>query len=384
MRIVLGNGSLINTQRGGGHWSWFLQYPLGLKDLGHEVLWLELMQSTGHPDSDARIVRDFFELTARYGLDRDCAVMIFDGSLDFQPFERAQVLGKNREDIKDAIRDADLLLNFCCAIRQPLLSTFRRRALLDFDPGHLQICALLWEMNVADHDALLTIGARINAPDCEVPKLGRRWRTFEPCIYLPVWQTAGESALEAPFTSVTHWTWELLKWRGQTISVSKRTAYLNYVGLPRRVSRPFELAAYIETSDTTGDRQQLEQHGWRLVHPLDVAGSVTDYQNYLHASRAEFMCPKPIHVQMKTGWFSDRSIAYLASGRPVLAEETGFSERIPTGSGLVTFRNMDEAAAGVADIDADYPRHSRAARELAQEIFDSRKLLPALLAACDS
>ena len=208
-------------------------------------------------------------------------------------------------------------------------------------------------MNIADHDALLTIGARINTPDCEIPKLGLRWRTFEPCIYLPMWHIGKPTALDAPFSSVTHWTWELLNWRGQIVSVSKRTAYLNYVELPSKVSRPFEIAAYIERSDTTGDREQLEANGWRLVHPLDVAGSVADYQNYLHASRAEFMCPKPIHVQMKTGWFSDRSIAYLASGRPVLAEETGFSERIPTGSGLVTFRNMEEAVAGVAEIDAD-------------------------------
>ena len=112
MRIVLGNGSLINTQRGGGHWSWFLQYALGLKDLGHQILWLELMRSTGRADTDARIVRDFFGLTARYGLERDCAVMIFDGSLDVQYFQSGEALGKTRREIQDAIRDADLLLNF--------------------------------------------------------------------------------------------------------------------------------------------------------------------------------------------------------------------------------------------------------------------------------
>ena len=383
MRIVLGNGSLINTPRGGGHWSWFLQYPLGLKDLGHEVLWLELMRTTGQPDADRRIVRDFFQRAAPYGLDHNCAVLIFDGSLDSQLFERAEVMGASRESVRRAIGDADLLLNFCCAIRQPMLSMFRRRALLDFDPGHLQISALSWELNIADHDILMTIGARINEPDCEVPKLGRRWCTFEPCVYLPMWPMQTPAPAAAPFSTVTHWTWELLKWRGGTLSVSKRTAYLNYVGIPRRARRPFEIAAYIEPGDTTGDREQIEGNEWRLVHPLDVAGSVNDYMNFIRRSRAEFLCPKPIHVQLRTGWFSDRSIAYLASGRPVLAEETGFSEHIATGRGILAFRTMDEAVAGVAEIDAKYARHSRAAREIAEELFDSRKCLQALLEACD-
>lgn len=383
MRIVLANGSLINHQQSGGHWSWFLQYPLGFKDIGHDILWLELMQSTGRTDTDARILRDFFDLTALYGLDKICAVMVFDSHLDFQSFERCQAVGKSKEKIQAAIGDADLLLNFCCAVRQPLLSMFKRRALLDFDPGHLQICALSWDMGIADHDAFLTIGGRINAPECEVPKLGLQWQTFEPSIYLPMWRTAGEPGRDAPFTSVTHWTWEEIPWRGQNISVSKRTAYLNYLDIPRRVHRPFELAAYIDPDDSTGDRELLAEHGWRIVHPCDVASSISCYQKYIRESRAEFMCPKPVHVRMKTGWFSDRSIAYLASGRPVLAEDSGFSERIPTGHGLLTFRDMDEAIAGVAEIDGNYSRHSRAAREIAVELFDSRRRLEAILSACE-
>jgi hypothetical protein len=382
MRIVLGNGSLIQNQRSGGHWSWFVQYPLGLRALGHEILWLELMRSTGKRDEDTRIVRDFFALLAPLGLDRFCTVMIFDGHLDSQPFERAQTAGKSAQELRAAIGDADLLLNFCCSMRQPLISMFKRRALLDFDPGHLQISALSWEMGVADHDVFLTIGGRINAPDCEVPKLGLQWRTFEPIIYTPMWQMAGEPPPGAPFTSVTHWTWEEIPWRGVSINVSKRTAYLNYVDIPRRARRPFELAAYIVPSDATGDRELLAEHGWSFVYPSDVVGSVGAYQKYIRRSRAEFMCPKPVHVQLRTGWFSDRSIAYLASGRPVLAEETGFSERIPAGRGLLSFRNMEEAVAGVAVIDGDYRRHSAAARELALDFFDYRGGLEKILAAC--
>ena len=382
MRIVLGNASLISNQRSGGHWSWFLQYPLGLRALGHEILWLELMRSTGNPDADAQTVRDFFKMIAAYELEAVCAVMIFDGNLETQPFESARLAGRSSRQLREEIGSADLLLNFCSTIRQPLISMFKRRALLDFDPGHLQISALSWEMGIADHDLFLTIGARVNAPDSEVPKLGLQWRTFDPIIYAPMWHKAGEPPSGAPFTSVTHWTWEEIPWRGRSISVSKRTAYLNYLDLPRRARRPFELAAYIVPSDVTGDRELLAEHGWRLVYPLDVAGSVTAYQHDIEASRAELMCPIPVHVLLKTGWFSDRSIAYLASGRPVLAQETGFSERIPAGRGLVVFRDLEEAAAGVAEIDGNYPLHSAAAREMALELFDSRRGLQALLAAC--
>jgi hypothetical protein len=384
MRIVLGNGSLINHQQSGGLWSWLLQYPLGLKALGHDIVWLELMRSSGDADGDTLAVREFYKLLAAFGLERDCAVLIFDGHLDFQPFERCQVIGRERNQVEAAIRDADLLLNVCCAIRQPMLSMFKHKALLDFDPGHLQISALSWDMGIADHDVFLTLGGRINEPGCEIPRLGLQWRTFESAIYLPMWRNADEPPAHAPFTSVTHWTWEELPWRGRLLSVSKRTAYLNYVALPILARRPFELAAYIEPEDTTGDRELLAQNGWRLVHPRDAVSSVGAYQQYIAASRAEFMCPKPVHVELQTGWFSERSIAYLISGRPVLAQDTGFSERIAAGRGLLTFRNLDEAVAGVAEIDANYRRHSAAARELAAEIFDSRRRLPAMLAACEA
>src|SRR5579863_1574383 len=110
MRIVLGNASLISNQRSGGHWSWFLQYPLGLRALGHDILWLELMRSTGNPDADAQTVRDFFKLIAAYDLEAVCAVMIFDGDLDSQPFESARLTGMSSRQLRDGIGSADLLL----------------------------------------------------------------------------------------------------------------------------------------------------------------------------------------------------------------------------------------------------------------------------------
>jgi len=383
VRIVLGNSNIATYPEGGGHWSWFLQYPLGLKALGEDVLWLELLASSGDRARDLRLIHDFFQRLAAYELDQQCALLLFEGGTEFQPFERSEIFGRSREDLARFIRSADLLLNFCGSVRQPLLTLFRRRAFLDFDPGHLQVTALTWDYGLREHDILLTLGARIHAADCAIPTLGFKWRTFEPIAYMAMWQATPDPGPTAPFTSVTQWTWEELAWQGALISVSKRAAYLEYLELPRLAGRRFELAANIGEADPTCDRELLERHGWSLADPHRTSGSPADYQRYIQASRAEFMCAKPIHVAMKTGWFSDRSIAYLASGRPVLAQETGFSERLPTGLGLLAFRDLAEAVAGVAEIDGNYARHSRAARELAESSFDSRKCLHALLSACE-
>ena len=383
MQIVLGNSSLVRYQQGGGHWSWFLQYPLGLKALGHEVFWLELLQSSGRREYDLRLVRDFFDRLAFYDLDRNCTVLLFNADLDFQPIEKSEAFGRSQAQVRKIIRTADLLLNLCCSIRQPLLSLFRHRVLLDFDPGHLQVSALTWDLGLHEHDVLLTIGARINRPDCEVPKLGLEWRTFEPFVYLPMWQVASDPGPDAPFSSITQWTWEELCWQGRVLSVSKRAAYLKYLELPQVAQRSFELAANIGSEDPAGDSRLFREHGWRIVDPNEVAGSPSQYQEYIRTSRAEFMCPKPIHVEMKTGWFSDRSVAYLASARPVLAESTGFTERLPTGAGLLGFRDIKDAVAAIAEIDGNYDRHSRAAREIAVDLFDSRRCHETMLSACE-
>jgi hypothetical protein len=383
VQIVLGNSSLVRNQQAGGHWSWFLQYPLGLKALRHQVFWLELLQSSGRRENDLRLVRDFFDRLAFYGLNGSCAVVLFRADLDFQIIEESETFGRSGEDIRRIIHSADLLLNFCCAIRQPLLSLFKHRALLDFDPGHLQVSALSWDLGIQQNDVFLTLGARINAPDSQVPSLGLRWRTFEPFVYLPMWRAAPDPGPDAPFSSITQWTWEELLLEHQVLSASKRAAYLKYLELPRIAQRAFQLAANIGREDPAGDGPLFREHGWSIVDPYELAGSPSRYQDYIRASRAEFMCPKPIHTQLKTGWFSERSAAYLASARPVLAEDTGFTERLPAGAGLLAFRNIKEATEGVAEIDGNYERHSRAAREIAADIFGSPRCLEAMLSACE-
>lgn len=381
MQIVLGNSSLVKYL-GGGLWSWFLQYPMAFKAAGHHVLWLELLRSSGNRQQDLHTIRAFYHRLRRYDLVDNSVLLLFDHELDFQPLDDAEVFGLDPDELRRSIGSADVLLNFACAIRQPLLSLFKRKALLDGDPGHLQISLVDADLDLHYHDVFLTIGRRINEADSTIPKLGQQWHVFDQLIYLPRWESAPAPNPSSPFTSVTQWTWEELHYQGRVFSVSKRDAYLRYVKLPRLTHRPMELAANIGESDPAGDRNTLRANGWRLVDPAEVASSPERYEEYIRGSRAEFMCPKPIHVELKTGWFSDRSLAYLASGRPVVAEETGFSERVPTGTGLLSFSDIDSAAAAIAEIDANYERHHHAAREIVETYFNWRKNVETILSAC--
>jgi hypothetical protein len=317
-----------------------------------------------------------------YDLQNNCAVLVFapqsPGTLD-----SALSLGREKSQVADIIRNADLLWNFACAFKKPLLSLFRQPVLIDGDPGHLQISVEEFdELDIFEHRTFLTVGAKINAEDCKVPHLGVKWYGFLPIVYLPLWKASEDPGPQAPFSTITHWTWEELWLKDRVLSISKRTAYLRYLDLPRIVRRPFELAAHIHPLDHTGDRELLQDHGWLLADPTRVAGSPESYREYICGSRAELLCPKPIFRELNTGWMSDRSVCYLASGRPVLAEDTGFSDVVPSGKGLIAFTDMDEAVAGVTEIDAHYDRHSASARALADDVFNSAVCLPRMLAAC--
>ena len=382
IRIVLANNSLAGYPQGGGHWACFLQYLVGLNAMGHDVFWLELLRSTGNEARDQRLIKIFFGRFKRYGFKDRCALLLYGQHMTEPTLEWAQAYGMSNHRIRQIAQDSDLLWNFACSLRQPLLSLFKRRVLIDGDPGHLQVSALTWDMAIHDHHAFLSAGTRLHAADCQVPTLGVKWHQFVQFVYLPMWEVGPDPGIDAPFSSVTQWKWEQLEFQGRILSVSKRDAYVRYIDLPKRAQRPFQLAANIHPADATGDRELLLTRGWELVNPHRVTRTPSSYQNYIKQSRAEFSCPKPIHKELKTGWFSDRSACYLASGRPVLAEDTGFSQYLPTGRGLVCFNNLEEAVAGVAEIDRDYPQHMRAARELAQEYLNSEKRLPAMLAAC--
>jgi len=314
----------------------------------------------------------------RFGLGNRCAVLLHDLA---QPELgiKDSVYGMEVSSLKDLIRRADVLWNFHCSLRPPLLHEFKWKALIDVDPGHLQISALSWNMSINEHDVLFSVGTKINDRDCEIPKLGRTWHTFLPVVHLPFW-TVEPARMEAPITSVTQWNWgDDLPFDGRTLSSSKRDAYLRFLQLPRRCSGKFVLAANIDPDDDTGDRELLVEHGWTLAHHNRCGRTVVQYQRFICNSLAELGCAKSVYTALRTGWFSDRSAAYLASGRPVIAEDTGFLEHVPGGIGLLAFKNVDEAATAVDELLTNYRHHQLAARQIAEAYLSGERVLPRMV-----
>ena len=173
---------------------------------------------------------------------------------------------------------------------------------------------------------------------------------------------------------------------------TKRVAFLRFVELPRHTRQPLELALYLVDRDgvrarlaqaekDAEDRKLLERHGWRVRDSREVAGTPEDYRSYVQRSRGEFSCAKPSYVEFQTAWISDRTLCYLASGKPVVVQHTGPSSFLPHGEGMFRFTSLDEAAQALDEINADYPRHCRAARELAATYFDSKRVLERVLNA---
>ena len=376
---MLANNSVANYPEGGGHWSVFLQYMFGLNTLDVKWYWLEIFRSTGNDVRDNKLIGLFFRRMHHYGFKKNIVLICYDKELKGNDIDSAEIFGTDKVTFRNLVADTDIVWNFCGQLPNPLLSKFSKRAYIDLDPGHLQVSALTVDMGFDQHDIFFTVGSKINDLDCKVPKHGKTWIPFFPVIYLPMWKCMNNLDVIQPFSSVTQWNWGELWWGNKRLSISKRDAYLRYLSLPKQIDQSFELAANIDDEDEIGDRIKLQENQWKLVDPHDICKNPAQYRRYMAQSKAELSCPKPIYRELKTGWFSDRSAAYLASSRPVLAEDTGFSDHLPTGTGLLTFTNLDEAIAGVDEINTNYLQHQKAAREIADEYFDSRKVLTRLL-----
>jgi hypothetical protein len=379
VRIAVATRCLADYPQGGGVWTWALQYIKGLQALGHRVFLIDLLKESGRPTWDKRRIAVYLERLKRVELGGQCAALVAP-STQVEAFEELTVHGVSEARLRDEIRDADVLWNLAWALNAPLARRFKRSVLLDVDPGVLQVSATAWDMKLHHHNVLMTSGTKINDPDCGVPKLGLTWRPFLQPMYLPDWAPATDPGPHAPVTSVTQWNWpEEFRWGGRVYSDSKRDSYLRYLNIPQVSPHSFKLAANIHVNDTTGDIQLLKSHGWELVAPHLVAGTPKAYARFIRSSRCEFGCAKPIYVDLKTGWFSERSATYLACGRPVIVEDTGIGDHIETGAGLLTFSNISEAEDAIEDVASRYSIHQRAARELADAYFSFERVLPKLV-----
>jgi hypothetical protein len=375
-RIVIA-GSLAQRPGNGGHTWVFLQYLLGFRRLGYDVLFLDriepemCMDRAGNvvPFAESYNLAYFTETMDRFGL-LDSTALLYDGG--------KAIAGRNRQEVLRAVGDCDLLLNVMGFFNDgEILSRARLKVFLDIDPGFPQMWKDLGLADIfAGHDAHVTIGENIGQPDCIIPTCGIDWITTPQPIVLNHWaMTEGGTA----FTSIASWRGPFgpVEYRGKTYGL-RAHEFRKFIELPRRAKQQFEVAMDIHSAETK-DLAALSENGWALVSPAAVASDTDTYRLYIQQSLAELMIAKNMYVATQGGWFSDRSICYLASGKPVLAQETGFSRQYPGGKGLIAFTTLDEAIDGARRIAADPRSHSLAARQIAEDHFDSGKVLPALL-----
>lgn len=360
----------------GGH-AWVdMQYLLGLRALGYDVVYLE---DCGEGSWVYAWETDQLTTDLAYPTEylRACLEGIDWGD---QWIYRAgeQSVGMGEEEFLERCSRADLLI-----VRGAPLELWRaeydwpkRRVFIDSDPGFTQISltnghrALTGTVDRCEH--LFTIGQRIDAPDCPIPTAGRHWKKTVPPVVLTHWPPA-ENGPATHFTTVMQWrSYKEVIYNGTQYG-NKNLEFARFISLPQRTGQPFRVAV-------TGPLPEaVSESGWNVITGWVASRTPACYQQFIQQSRAEFSVAKQGYVATRGGWFSDRSICYLASGRPVLVQDTGLNDWLPVGEGVLTFRTVPEALRGIEMINADYTRHRRAARVLAEQHFSTEQVLPPLL-----
>jgi hypothetical protein len=351
-------GALANKLGHGGE-AWVrLSWVLGLQRLGCDVTFIEQVREP------TAAQRDYFDATVdAFGLG-DRARLIDEG--DATP-----------DEVLSRANEADLLVNISGHLTiDAVLARCTRKAYVDLDPGYTQLwhAAGLEGARLSGHDVFFTVGTNIGRPTCELPTGGIEWLGVRPPILLSEWpvEPAGETDR---LTTVASWrgAYGRVEHNGKRYGL-KVDEFRKVITLPARIPQRLELALDIHADDER-DLELLRDHGWRLVDPREAAGAPDAFRAYVQQSGGEFSVAQGIYVETSCGWFSDRTACYLASGKPALVQDTGFSATLAAEEGLVAFRTLDDAVAGAESISADYEQHCRAARALAEEEFNSDVVL---------
>jgi hypothetical protein len=361
-----------DPDQGGATWA-VLQYLLGFRQLGHRVYVVEpvtreKLRPVGTDLAHSDTARDFRRVVSAFGF-AESATLLLEGT--------TETVGVTHAGLRRVAARADLLVNVSGMLNdRALLEPIARRVYLDLDPGFNQAwhCADGIDMRFDAHTHFVTVGLAVGKPECRVPTCGRTWIPTCPPVVLREWPVAKQTLRDA-FTTVANWRSYGSVNHGGLFLGQKAHALRPLMDLPTRTRTRLELALSIH--HTEPDLPVLRGSGWTLLDPRRVAGTPASYRRFVRGSRAEIGIAKSGYIASRSGWFSDRSACYLASGRPVLAQDTGFT--LPAGEGLLRFDSQDEALAGLEAIQRDYPRHRAAARALAEQYLDSDRVLTRLL-----
>jgi hypothetical protein len=386
LRVIVG-GFLGLLPAGGITWD-YVQYTVGFASLGHDVfyvedtrLWPIYQEATADGVSCASNVRHLAQVMSAFGLADRWA---------YRDEVTGECFGMSATDLAEVCRTADVFVNVSCSTF--LRDEYRRiavRVLIDTDPMFTQIQYATQSGFtagetgirglVAGHTHHFTFGESVGTPDCRIPETGVRWQATRQPICLDYWPTTSLPLDSGGFTTVMNWTaGRPLIYDGESWG-QKDVEFLRVIDLPGRTRA--RLAAVV--GQTTGEpfpSDVATGAGWQVLDPETSAGDWVAYRQFIQASLGEFSVAKETYVKAHTGWFSCRSACYLASARPVVTQDTGWSRHIPSGSGLIGFTTLDEAAAALEEIMSDPEAHARSARAIAEEFFDARVVLRDLLA----
>jgi hypothetical protein len=352
-----------------------LQWMLGFRSLGWEPLLLDWVDPAMCRDTSGRPCRPddwigvkyLADVMHRFGLGDAWAVLVPGG----------EPLGLERRQLERRVHACELLVNVMGYVQDDLVSSVPLRVFLDIDPGFGQMWKALGLHDVfAGHDRFVSVGTNLGRDGCLVPDVGIEWTPTLPPVELGCWPavSGGEH-----LTSVATWrgSFAPITYRGHTYGLRVHE-FRRFLELPLRTGATFRLALEIDRADAP-DLARLAEHGWGLVDPKAVAGDPIAYREFIQASAAELSVAKSLYVQTRGGWFSDRSACYLASGKPVIAQDTGFGEALPAGAGLLAFATLDDAIAATEEVLGDHRRQARAARELAEEHLAAGRVIRRLL-----
>ena len=361
-----------------------IHYVLGLTRLGHDVYYVE--DSGAHPyDPRVKSVVD----NASYSVAFLADVMGRFGLADHWGYVDAPTgahHGLSRVRLADLYRDADALFNVCGATR--LSEEHLRcpiRVYVETDPVFEQIRVAEGDrqaiLALEDHTHHFTYGENMGQPDSPIPLEKFAWRPTRPPVIPDLWSTPIDPTAER-FTTIATWknAGKDIHFRGETYLWSKHLNFLRVIDLPSRTRQALEMALEVEDPAM---RDLLARNGWGLQDAFQVSRTLTTYQRYIQQSRGEFTVSKDLVARTRSGWFSDRSVCYLAAGKPVVTLDTGFGKYIPAGAGLLAFEGLEEAGAAIEEVNRDYERHSREARRIALEYFGADQVLGQLCQEAD-
>lgn len=389
LRIIVG-GLVGQFPLGGVAWDYF-HYCLALAELGHDVYYHEdtwvwpydpvKRHPTDDPDYSVRFIKDFFDTYAPHLSHKWHYVLLHE-----------KHFGMSEADFNEVARTADIFLNVSGACFFPdQLNPKALKVFMDTDPGYNQIMlhekfgwsehVERWCGQVADHDRHLTYAENIYAPDCVIPRMDFDWQITRPVVSLGPWRMVRDAAppVDAPFTTVMTWDY----FRGQLLykGVDYRTKvpeYEKFHDLPRRLPL-IPLALAIGGHKTP--IEQIRTDGWRMIDAQTATLTPRSYLKFIGDSRGEWSVAKNVYVGTRSGWFSCRTACYLAAGRPAVVQDTGWSGYVPSGEGVIAFATMDQAIAALREVAGNYPRHARAAFDIARQYLAPDKVLPPMIEA---